>query len=47
MTSRRSYRDPLPRWKVRQELFDGMGTQFDPKYAKIMLQLLDSGECDD
>lgn len=47
MTSRRSYRNPIPRWKVRQELFNGMGTQFDPKYAKIMLQLLDSGECDD
>lgn len=43
MTSARSYRDPLPRRTVRQELIDGMGRQFDPRYARIMLGLMDSG----
>ena len=43
MTSRRSYRDPLPRETVRSELVNGIGKQFDPKYAKIMLRLMDSG----
>lgn len=41
MTSKRSYRDPIPQDKVREELVKGMGTQFDPKFAKIMLHLLD------
>ena len=41
MTSRRSYRDPIPQDKVREELVKGMGTQFDPKFAKIMLHLID------
>ena len=43
MTSKRSYRDPLPRRVVREELAAGMGTQFDPEYAGIMLRLVDSG----
>ena len=41
MTSKRSYRDPLPQQIVREELVKGQGAQFDPVYAKIMLQLLD------
>lgn len=41
MTSKRSYRDTIPQQKVREELVKGMGTQFDPKYAKIMLHLID------
>lgn len=41
MTSKRSYRDPIPRQKVREELVKGMGTQFDPAYAKVMLRLID------
>ena len=41
MTSKRSYRDPLPQQIVREELVKGMGTQFDPEYAKIMLRLID------
>ena len=41
MTSKRSYRDPIPQQKVREELVKGMGTQFDPQYAKIMLHLID------
>ena len=41
MTSKRSYRDAIPQQKVREELVKGMGTQFDPTYAKIMLHLID------
>lgn len=41
MTSKRSYRDPIPQQKVREEIVKGTGTQFDPKYAKIMLHLID------
>lgn len=41
MTSTRSYRDILPQMKVREELVKGIGTQFDPEYAKIMIHLLD------
>ena len=41
MTSRRSYRDPLPQQKVREELVRGTGTQFDPQYASIMVRLID------
>ena len=41
MTSKRSYRDPIPQDKVREELVKGIGTQFDPKFAQIMLDLVD------
>jgi len=41
MSSKRSYRDPLPQQKVREELVKGSGTQFDPEYAKLMLHLID------
>lgn len=41
MTSKRSYRDPLPQQIVREELIKGVGTQFDPEYARIMLHLID------
>ena len=41
MTSKRSYRETLPREKVREELNQGMGTQFDPEFAKIMLRMMD------
>ena len=41
MTSKRSYRDPLPQEKAREELIKGVGAQFDPKFAKIMLHLID------
>ena len=41
MTSKRSYRDPIPQQKVREEIVKGMGTQFDPAFAKIMLHLID------
>lgn len=41
MTSRRSYRDVMPQEKVRSEIERGSGTQFDPKFAAIMLQIID------
>ncbi|MCR5612329.1 HD-GYP domain-containing protein [Treponema sp.] len=42
MTSKRSYRDPIPQHKVREEIVKGMGYQFDPAFAKRMLHLIDS-----
>jgi len=42
MTSKRSYRDPIPQQKVREEIIKGMGSQFDPQFAKIMLHLIDT-----
>ena len=41
MTSIRSYRDVMPQKKVREEIIKGMGTQFDPQFAKVMIQLID------
>ena len=41
MTSIRSYRDPIPQDKVREEIVTGMGTQFDPKYARLMIHMID------
>ena len=41
MTSKRSYRDPMPQQKVRDELVKGSGTQFDPQFAAIMVELID------
>ena len=41
MTSKRSYRDAIPQQAVREEIVKGSGTQFDPKYAKIMQHLID------
>jgi putative two-component system response regulator len=41
MTSRRSYRDVLPQDVVRGEIAKGRGTQFDPQFADIMLQIID------
>lgn len=41
MTSNRSYRETMPQQKVRQEIEKGMGTQFDPKIAQIMLDMID------
>ncbi len=41
MTSNRSYREIMPQQKVRQEIEQGMGTQFDPKIAQIMLDMID------
>ena len=41
MSSKRSYRDPIPQQKVREEIVKGAGTQFDPEYARLMLHLID------
>jgi putative two-component system response regulator len=41
MASKRSYRDVLPQDVVRAEVEKGSGTQFDPVYAKIMLDMID------
>ena len=41
MTSNRSYRYIMPQEKVREEIEKGSGTQFDPRFAKIMIQLID------
>ncbi len=41
MTSKRIYRDILPRDYIREELERGKGTQFDPMIAEAMLQIMD------
>ena len=41
MSSRRSYRDVLPQEKVRSEIVRGKGTQFDPEFADVMLEMID------
>ena len=41
MSSKRSYRDPLPQTVVRSEIETGSGTQFDPVFAGIMLKMID------
>ena len=41
MTSRRSYREPLPRSKAREILVEEMGAQFDPVFAQQMVQMID------
>ncbi|MBR5420710.1 MAG: HD domain-containing protein, partial [Lachnospiraceae bacterium] len=41
MSSNRSYRRVMPREKVREEIQKGRGSQFAPKYADIMLQMID------
>ena len=42
MTSKRSYRDPLPQQRVREELYKGIGTQFDPEFARLMIGFIDN-----
>ncbi|ORT99247.1 response regulator [Anaerovibrio sp. JC8] len=41
MTSKRSYRDVLPQSVVREELVKAKGTQLDPVFTDIMLQMID------
>ncbi len=41
MTSHRSYRNIMPQERVRSEIESGKGTQFDPVFADIMLQIID------
>lgn len=41
MTSKRSYRDVLPQAAVREQIKEGIGTQFDPAAAQVMLDMMD------
>ena len=41
MSSRRSYREDMPQSAVRAEVEKGVGTQFDPRFAQIMLAMID------
>lgn len=41
MTSHRSYRKSLPQEVVREEIEKGKGTQFDPRFACIMLEMME------
>ena len=41
MTSNRSYRELMPQKEVREQIEKGKGTQFDPKFADIMLSIID------
>ena len=41
MTSKRSYRDVMEQAAVRREIASGCGTQFDPYYGRIMLEMID------
>ena len=41
MTSKRSYRDPLPQATVRQIFIEEMGAQFDPVFATQMVHIID------
>ncbi|MCR5008277.1 MAG: HD domain-containing protein [Oribacterium sp.] len=47
MMSKRRYRDSLSAQVVREELLKGAGTQFDPEYSKLMVQLMDSEKAED
>jgi len=41
MTSNRSYRRGMEQGKVREQIAGGKGTQFDPRFADIMIQMID------
>ena len=41
MSSDRIYRDRLPQQEIIEEIRSGMGTQFDPKFAEIMLEIIE------
>lgn len=41
MTSRRSYRNVMPQSTVMEEIRKGIGTQFDPRYAQVMIELIE------
>ena len=41
MTSKRSYREVMHQEKVRAEIEKGKGSQFDPRYADVMLAMID------
>ena len=41
MTSNRSYRPQMPQARVRDEFVSCSGSQFDPRFAAIMIQMID------
>ena len=41
MTSNRSYRGLIPQERVKSELEKGSGSQFDPKFAALMLEMIE------
>jgi putative two-component system response regulator len=41
MTSNRSYRSLMPQDAVKEEIKKGMGTQFDPYIARVMLDIME------
>ncbi len=44
MSSRRSYRDILPQETIKEEIEKGRGTQFDPRFADIMLEMIEEDD---
>ncbi len=44
MTSNRSYRKTMDQKAVREQIEKGKGTQFDPDFADILLQMIDEDE---
>ncbi len=42
MTSKRTYRNPLPLEVVKEEILDCSGTQFDPDITKVFIDILDN-----
>lgn len=47
MNSSRSYRDPLPMDRIRQELINGKGTQFDAEIVNQLLEIIGEGNLDE
>ena len=43
MNSRRIYRNPISLDKIRKELLDNAGYQFDPQIVKVFVELMDDG----
>ena len=41
LTCKTTVRDPLPQMIVREEFIKGSGSKYDPRYASIMLRLID------
>ena len=47
MTSNRPYRKGMPKKEAKKRLLSGMGTQFEPKYVQLFMDILDSSNVDD
>ena len=41
MTSKRAYRDTMPQERVREQIVEGKGSQFDEEIATIMIAMID------